>query len=315
MTEPGEGVPEPSLYRMWLKTTGDRAEVLQACLEGGFLGVGWGYRWDKRVRPPRRITWQRYMDFALSQWDNAALSSVRLLHDADDDGLVWTRTADGIFYLAQFTGPWEYRRGKVHDELDLNNVRPAEIIQIGTENEVPGAVVRRFSAPGRTFSRVHSVPAARYSALLWSQKTRQRYPWRPSLAEVLSEMLSPLDVQDLVAAYLQSERGWLLFPSRLSDGTAHYEYVLRDPASGRSYAVQVKTGGQTIHQPDYRKAADIDGWVLFSTEGRYTGRRPSHAEQLDTAELARFLTTRASALPPIAARWMDVVDDASHTRA
>ncbi len=118
--------------------------------------------------------------------------------------------------------------------------------------------------------------------------------------------MSPFDVQDLVAAYLQAERGWLLFPSRLSDSTAAYEYVLRDPANGDSHAVQVKTGASPIDQAALARAVDLRGWVIFSTSGSYLGRRRRHVEQLARDELLRFMTERRSALPPIVDTWLDV---------
>lgn len=188
-------VPVASLNRMYLKTAGDRAEVERTCLEGGFLGIGWGYRW--RSQPaPRTITWEKYIAWAESQWPGRDTGNLWRFYEAD--GLVWTRTADGVYYLAQFTGGWEYRRDARHDALDLNNVRRARIEQIGSETEVPGAIVRRFSRQGQAFCAVHDDSAARYSALIWARKTGQLYDWTPSIDEVLNTLLSPFDVQDLV---------------------------------------------------------------------------------------------------------------------
>jgi hypothetical protein len=296
-------VPAPPLHRMYLTTDGDRAAVERTCLDGGFLGLGWGFKWDRSSAPRvRTVTWERYIDWAESLWPGRDTGNLWRFHDAE--GLVWTRTADGIYYLAQFTGPWEYRGGPVHDALDLSNIRPARIEQIGSETEVPGAVVRRFSRQGQAFSAVHDESAARYSALIWARLTGEPYEWRPSLDQVLDSLLSPFDVQDLVAAYLQAERGWLLFPSRLSDSTAAYEFVLREPTTGRHYAVQVKTGESEIDQKSLVRAADLTGWVIFSTTGAYAGRRPRHVEQLDRANLLRFMTERRAALPPIVDTWL-----------
>lgn len=182
-------VPAPNVNRMHLKTAGDRAEVERACLEGGFLGIGWGYRWRSEPAPPT-ITWQKYITWAESQWPGRDTGNLWRFHDAG--GLVWTRTADGVYYLAQFVGGWEYRRDDRHDTLDLNNVRRARIEQIGSENEVPGAIVRRFSRQGQAFCAVHDDSAARYSALLWARRTGEPYHWTPSIDEVLSTLLFPV---------------------------------------------------------------------------------------------------------------------------
>ncbi len=123
------------------------------------------------------------------------------------------------------------------------------------------------------------------------------------LDDLLNALLSPFDVQDLVAAYLTAERGWLLFPSRLSDSTAAYVYVLRDPTTGSSYAVQVKTGDSFIDLSALARADGLAGWVVFSTTGSYRGRRTSGVEKLERRELLRFIAARRTALPPIVETW------------
>lgn len=295
--------PVPALHRMYLKTAGDRERVERACLDGGFLGIGWGYRWNKDDEPDA-VTWDDYIAWAHEQWPHGRdTGNIWRFHDAD--GLVWTKSADGIYFLARFTGAWEYRSGGLHDELDVNNVRPARIVEVGPETVVPGAVVRRFSRQGQAFCAVHDRSAAQYSALIWAQKTGGPYEWTPTRDEVLDALLSPFDVQDLVAAYLQAERGWLLYPSRLSDSTAAYEYVLRDPVSGGNYAVQVKTGDAEVDQRVLAESEGLAGWVIFSTTARYVGDRPASVEQLDRRALLRFMAERRAALPPIVDAWLD----------
>ena len=157
---------------------------------------------------------------------------------------------------------------------------------------------------------MHDETAARYSALIWARLTGESYAWQPSIDDVLDSLLSPFDVQDLVAAYLQAERGWLLFPSRLSDSTTAYEFVLRDPATGKRYAVQVKTGTSHIDQASLAHAADLDGWVIFSTSEAYRGPKPRHVEQLVRAEMLRFMTDHRPALPPIVDTWISTASSA-----
>jgi hypothetical protein len=75
------------------------------------LGLGWGYRWSDEPTP-ETVTWESYREWAVDQWGSKA-APVRALHDADPNGLIWTRTADGMYYLARFTdgspGPAEPR--------------------------------------------------------------------------------------------------------------------------------------------------------------------------------------------------------------
>ena len=301
--------PAPPLYRIWLKTDGDRAGVERTCLEEGLLGLGWGYHWGNDPAPDP-VTWEVYRDWAYENW-GGKMGPVRTLHDAEPEALVWTRTADGLYYLAQFTDGWRYRDEPRFDELDLNNTRPARIEQVGTENLVPGSVVRSLSRPGAALCRVSDTGAARYSALLWARLTGQQYEWTPTLDEILVSLLSPWDVENLVAAYLQLTRGWLLLPSRLSSNTAAYEYVLIDAATGHHHAVQVKTGASTAF--DLSKldtAADLHGWVVYATdESVYRGHQPDHVERLDADELKQFMVEHERALPPIIKTWLSAADN------
>lgn len=55
--------PAPPLYRIWLKTAGNRASVERTCLDEGLLGLGWGYRWSEDPAPDP-VTWEAYRDWA-----------------------------------------------------------------------------------------------------------------------------------------------------------------------------------------------------------------------------------------------------------
>jgi hypothetical protein len=118
-------------------------------------------------------------------------------------------------------GEWEYRDSEQNRTLDICSVRPAKIVAVaGAEAGVPGAVVRTFSGPGRAFCRVHSDEGTRYSEYLFATLAGEPIPpWRPSIWEILDSLLGPFDVQDLVAAYLQAERGYIALPARYKDST------------------------------------------------------------------------------------------------
>jgi hypothetical protein len=73
-------------------------------------------------------------------WSDREFAPVRRLHDATEHSLVWTRDPYGIYYLAQLNGAWEYRDAGRNRDVDLNNVRSAEIVAVaGAEAGVPGA--------------------------------------------------------------------------------------------------------------------------------------------------------------------------------
>jgi hypothetical protein len=236
---------------------------------------------------------------------------VRRLHDATEHSLVWTRDPYGIYYLARLNGAWEYRDAGRNREVDLNNVRSAEIVAVaGAEAGVPGAVVRAFSGPGQAFRRVDDRSAAIYSHQLFARLTgKHQAAWLVSVAEVLDSFLDPFDVEDLVAAYLQDDRGLIALPARARSGKLAYEYTLRDPTDGQVFAVQVKTGNAPVRTD---QLADTEGlrWIIFSARKRYPNSLPVHVEAIDPNAMISFMKERPNALPPLVTGWLAFAHDA-----
>jgi hypothetical protein len=271
-------------------------------MDNEVLGTGWGTHWGD-LRPP--LDWNDYLSLAREIWPKTEHRPVIWFHDAAVGSLVWTRSTTGIYYLARLTGEWEYRDSEQNRTVDVSNVRRAKIVAVaGAEAAAPGAVVRAFSGPGRAFSRVHDRGAALYSEYLFARLTDEPVPdWHPDLREVLDSLLGPFDVQDLVAAYLQAERGYIALPARQRDSTIAYEYILRQPDDGHLVAVQVKTGDSWINTDTLPSTGGLR-WFVFSTRGRYPSKLPSHVEAIELADLLRFVRERPNALPPVTDFWL-----------
>jgi hypothetical protein len=298
-------VPQPpELYRSHLKTDGDHAQVIAYCLDNGVVGMGWGLQWDGRSRPADYDDWCAQ---AWEIWPDQPPYAVGRLHDAPLGSLVWTRDLGGIFHLGRLEGPWEYRDSKRNHALDVSNVRAARWVRVGVEDRVPGAVVRALSRRGSTFERVKDWGAAWYSAFVYADLVGEAMPsWKPTVAEVVDSLLGPLDVQDLVAAYLQDQVGYIALPARYSDHTAAYEFVLRDPDTGHIAVAQVKTGDAWIDPTTLPDDPEVKVY-LFSFRGRYPDELPPRFEPLDPADVLDFMQSRRTALPPVCERWLDLV--------
>jgi hypothetical protein len=73
----------PALYALHAAAaTGDRAVALEACRDGGFLGVGWGVGAEA-------LDWPSYERQAIER-DGAVHGAVREIHDLLDGALIWT---------------------------------------------------------------------------------------------------------------------------------------------------------------------------------------------------------------------------------
>lgn len=302
-------IPEqiPELYRLHIRPAGDAQAAFDYCVAHGVLGTGWGTtRWGDPTRTPK--DWDEYLALARELWSDKEFGPVRAFHDANTGSLVWTRDPHGIYYLTRLTAPWEYRDDELNRTLDLNNVRRATIVAVpGADGAVPGAVVRAFSGPGQAFRRVPDPGAGVYSAYLFARLTGAPPPaWTPTVVDVLDSLLDPFDVEDLVAAYLQAERGLIALPARRNASTLAYEYTLRDPANGQIYAVQVKTGDAPVPTDELASTEGLR-WIVFSARERYPSKLPTHVEAIAPATMIEFMTKRPNALPPVVSTWLALV--------
>jgi hypothetical protein len=295
---------EMQLFRLHVRPDGDPDAAFAYCLKHGVLGTGWGTtRWGEPPSVPR--AWPEYLAQARKIWTDRQFAPVRWFEAAPEGSLVWTRNPEGIYYLARFAAPWEYRDSQENRELDLNNVRPAQIVLVpGAEGGVPGAVVRAFSGRGWAFCRLWDDGARRYSEYLFASLTGGAPPsWVPEPLDIIDSLLDPYDVEDLVTAYLQATRGWIALPTRYSSSTIAYEYTLRDPQNGHVYAVQVKTGDAVVPVEQLSAEGNLK-WVIFSARRRYPDKLPSHVAALEMDALIEFMLAQPFALPPVTSAWL-----------
>jgi hypothetical protein len=274
------------------------------CLaESGWAGVGWGC-WDDT---PSGISWADYEAHSGKGREERERTkevneSVRLLRSLPNGTFVWTRRQNGIYWLGELTGGWEYRGDEQARKLDLFNLRPCRWWQIGTEDAVPGKVVNNFRAR-KTLNRVKDAGAARYTCRLHAQLTGIDSSDEPvGPREMIESLLGPEDLEDLVAVYLQ-DRFDLVLVSR-GKCTPGYEYVLRHRSTGRRAVASVKSGATPVKQDRLPKDADIDAYV-YAVSGNYEGPRSANVRVITTAELADFVVQRRVILPDQVARWLE----------
>lgn len=289
----------PTIYKINLKTEArDRTELIEYCLGNAVLGMGWGAHYF-RDGVPRDF--EEYYRGAIKYWAGD-LGSIRRFHDAPLDSLVWFRDLHGGYYLARLTGPWRLLHGELAERLDLANVRDVAYTPVGSEAGVPGAVIRSYAAPRQlTFSRVNDYGARAFSALMASELLGAEPPaLEISTREVLRSLLGPLDVEDLVAAFLQDTRDYIALPARHARSTAVYEYVLKHRRDGHIAVVQVKTGGATVpvDNLDERIAAK---WFVYTDQDQ---ELPTFVERIRQDALIAYMESGAPSLPPVAELWM-----------
>ncbi|MGE2724507.1 GAF domain-containing protein [Mycolicibacterium pulveris] len=84
----------------------------------------------------------------------------------DDGAFVWTRDADGLYWLGRIDGPYFY--DKTGAAVDLVHVRPCRWLSRPLpESAVPDAVVATFARGGRNFQRTHSPTVGAQTQRAW----------------------------------------------------------------------------------------------------------------------------------------------------
>ena len=119
------------LWRIHIRPDGDPVAAYSFCLREGVIGVGFQVEHD--TASPLSI--DDYLKLGADtfgdKWSNGR-SMVELLTKMKLGDLVWTRSPRGVYHLCKIIGPWEYRDQPEYREVDVVNIRPVDIVQIGS---------------------------------------------------------------------------------------------------------------------------------------------------------------------------------------
>ncbi len=290
-----------------------RDQARAYCRQAGVVGIGWG-RWTLKVPDGAPLEDVLAEIRGIEGWKPGGHTVRRLAEDAEDGDLVWNRDGSGAYWLGRIAGPWRFDGSAEASKWDLNNVRACEWLARSYRDwEVPGAVVRSFTGPGSSFSRVAPDERGgwRVTELIW-QQTKDPHAKHPVLdpEEIITDLLDPIDAEDIALLYLQS-RGWLLLPSSRMNDTPLYEAAFKHIDDGRLAVVSVKSGGK--NQVPVAAVVDaVEGQgaevFVFSTHESFAGDPEEvGATKISRAEIAQFMSSRPKLLPPRITRWIDLV--------
>ncbi|MCW3001923.1 MAG: hypothetical protein JWQ20_1221 [Conexibacter sp.] len=285
----------------------DWDEARAHCREVSIVGVGWGC--------PGRLTDESTLDDVVAEvathddWTPTGPRIIRrLAQDVVDDDFIWTRDRRGAYWLGRITGHWRYDASDDGWRWDLNNIRPCAWLDTPLRDfDIPGAVVRSFAGRGQTLQRIKDGAALEVTDMLWRRAHGDAEALQPLAPErVLSGLLGPIDVEDLVLIYLQAQ-GWLLMPSTRMNDTVMYEAALRR-RGGQLAVVSVKSGlSAWVPIPELAEAAAQGRAQAFaySTEGLYS-KPPADfgVHPIDRQDLLAFMRDDHQLLPPRISRWL-----------
>lgn len=292
----------PTVWRLNLVTSSDDdRNPRKFCLERGILGIGWRLE----DTPPPDLDYKAYRRWAKDHFphDNwgSYKSAFRALAKRMEVGdLCWARDTDGIYYLAEVTGDWEYHDDKDHRAVDIHHFRPCTWYKVGTADQVPASLIEAFR--GRALERfaVNS-PAARWlTRSIHARRADRPQPPMPDDPSVWG-LLSADDMEDVVAAYLQRE-GYVVIPSTAKRSTPGYEYSLVSP-SGDIAIVQVKRG--SLDPTDFQ---DYEEQVILFARSGYRAAGSGGVRCLKKEEIEAFMQKHPERLPPRVQHCLEVLE-------
>jgi hypothetical protein len=294
----------PTLYRVPMRSRKygvDHEKQVEWALEHGIVAIGWG-RGDEIPG-----TLEDCLRGIEKHWDRRSASCVARFAEAENGSLVWSLHTDGTWLLGEIVGEWkpDYSPGAAAvDMYQTRKIRwaPRRLLS----EEVPGGAIRAFSGRGSAFSEIKDIPARLLSSALFAELNGEE-PELPNLSAstVLTSLLSPFDVEDLVFAFLQVECDYLVIPGTRRTDNAAYEYAVVRRGTSELQPVSIKTGNTPVNTAQLASTAGVakTRGIAYSTTGHYDGPTDGVVEVIKDADLLRFAEEKAQYLPPRVRRW------------
>ena len=289
-----------NIWRINLKSSSiNNVNPRQFCIMNNIVGVGW--RISEKTE--ESVEWDEYLKTASKMYGDkswkTALNAIK--HKMQVDDLIWTRDRQNNYYLGRITSDWQYQSEIENLEADVVNTRNCDWVKIGTVESVPGKLINSF-IPARTLQKVHDNAVKTYSKFTFNRLKEQKVYKLDNLnTDDIFSLLSSDDCEDLIAMYLQVEKGYYLIPSSCKSSMMGYEFELKHKTSGQSAVVQVKNGFVNLNADSYNKL-DCEVY-LFTTKGNYIGSEKSNIHFISRSDIENFIGKYNKVLPNKIRMW------------
>ena len=273
-------------------------DAFEKCREKSLLGVGWHHAYAKK-HPANLEEAKRLVE---EEWGNWPYQLRYLLEEVKAGDHVWLHR-DGKYYLCQVTDDSILYGKEIdpdYEDYDLGHARKAKWVHV-PDKFVTGKIQRGTIAQ-RTIQRIHITESeAKFNQILFDKLSKDE-AWAPRIdEEALSKSLanikpaeffscmSPDDVEDVVAAYLQS-KGWMLIKSTCFRSKPKFEFSMLNQKAEIA-RVQVKSGEIPLAPENYKDDVDNRNRVfLFSTcENPYLGESVSNVHPIKHECIIKWL--------------------------
>ena len=308
------------VFRINMKTDGNRKgqdELLNFCKSESIIGIGWsnsdftdGLEYEENDVTKIQTAIQKYLKNNNTSNKKrptigfTAASNCLLRMEKGD--YIWTRGTKN-YALAKVTGGCKYISKKQmsdsdykeYENYDIGFYIPVKYISDElTLNDVPGKVLASFRAPNTVAPINDNVgePLLKYSDAVF-QGTEVKFT-----SPKWETFLSADDIEEIVGLYLQVVKKLYIYTSTCKTETKTYEFMLVDK-NGVDYALQVKTGGNSINGDDYKNEELIV--YLFATSDKVVINNPSKLKHITYSEIDSFIKSHKNLLPSRVQKWLE----------
>ncbi len=270
------------VWRLQVKT--GNKNIAKYCIENHVAAMGWSLKElpeSERKNIKNIKTFEDYCKYADKVYKSYA-SVKRLKEQVKENDIIWMHSRkEGKYYFGRVKkeSKWIFN-SEAAEKKDagnqLTNIDWYEASTRADEESVPGAIATAF-IKGSTLQRINKDGVKEYSQLLYNKihdPEKEQFTYeKPHLCldKHFYMLLSPSDVEDLLALRLYAEKKYVCIPSTNKIATAKYECVLVDPESEKRkhIYIQVKKGKVDLEASDYvNLAKDGNEVYLLTTEGR-----------------------------------------------
>lgn len=285
-------------------------DAFYKCKELGIVGIGWSHGYEQEQ--PRDYSHAK--DLMRNHWktDTIAREIDKLFSDMKPGDHLWMHR-DGFYYLC-IAGQKHYLAREICEDFrkyDLGHAIEARWIKV-PDSLVSGSIQRGVIAR-RMIQKIDLSPVELLLNKYLQQNLEKDPAWLPTIdkagltdeikkmtQDALFKLMSPDDVEDVIAAKLQTE-GWILLKSTCFRSKPKFEFSMTN-MDERVCLVQVKSGNRPDSLPPSEYEQYLNGAneiFLFSTNPEpYPGVCPQGIKCFTKEEVTQWMKSNYCLLSP-----------------
>ena len=294
-----------NLYRLHLKTAtqGPREELIRYCLNNHVLAIGWSELYDES----ENISFEEFCERANEKVTlglyNSFPTAIKYFGLIEKDDIIWTRDTDGFYYICRVKKKVEMCNDKA---LDIGCVIPVDIIKVDTN--VPGKIVSCF-CPTRTIQSINDEKLLKFSEYIINRESKKEIYSFETPQYDLFDMLHPLDVEELIIAYIQIKYDYYLSKNSISGRSTtpsiECEFYSKCVDNPKSAVLQVKTGKDSVESQKYENYIANGKKVFLFFANQHYDYANEKITYITKKDILNFVKEYKAVLPSAIKEWID----------